>query len=344
MPRWNTFLFSLSLLTACSSSVHETIGVAASDNRAAATPNTATAFGLISPATCASQGAHLQSCKIPAQTLTFKPIESAVPLRTTVSAHMEGNCASPLPLQVALTADNQSAVQFAYLAGGSAVVRRDDGGSIASLALVDSSARTRSASFDTSCRIVLSISANEIDCDSKAEAQAILQKLQSELADKQKTTETLRGLVLYARAFGFLKEVANNFLDDLTNESLQELRAATTAAQPALERVINDSGSLSFDQKLNLFKLNKALSTLDHPEDWKSSDGSCKRLSDVLGADAKKVIATINLLASSPVPDNIFTDGGTVDYDGLLADAVTDAGNVQEKIELAKQQLASFLE
>jgi hypothetical protein len=294
---------------------------------------------LISANRCQLQNNRLVNCSIPAQTLNFTQFETAVPLRTTVVSLIRGTCPVNYPLQVGLSADGAAAQNFAYYRGGQTVVRRPDGAPILNLAITDSSAWTTHAVFDPSCQMSLSLTPNEIDVSSKAEAQAILDNLQADLSAKANTAQRYQELMLYAKAFNFLKAVSESFLGQLSDDSLQAMRASAQEAQPALEQVITDCNSLTPDQKRNLFKLAMALGKLDHPEDWLNADGSRKTLRDFLGADDQKVIDTISQLAASAASG----DGGVVDYDALYHQAALDVVNAQKKIDLAKHQLASFL-
>ncbi|MDB4968924.1 MAG: hypothetical protein JWN44_4613 [Myxococcales bacterium] len=296
------------------------------------------AVDLISPATCTTRGTHLVSCAIAAQTLTFTPFESAVPLRTTVAAQKAGNCSTPYPLSVSLKADGDAPSSLAYIAGGQTVLRHAGGDLIKGIALADGSGWTKTASFDTSCRISLSISPNELDVSSKGDAQAIVDALQKDATAKADTAARYNELMLYSQAFVFLQAVAENFLGQLTDDALMQLRASATDAQPALEQVITDCNSLSQDQKKGLFKLEMALGTLDHPEDWKNPDGSLKTLRDFLGADEQKVLDAIHQLGQQAG-----SDGGTIDYAALYQQAEREAAAAEHKLELAKQQLAAWL-
>jgi hypothetical protein len=330
MTRLSAFAIGLSFVASCSAP-HDS-----AKREVTVHPETASSIvDLISPTTCTVRGTHLVSCGIAAETLSFTPFDTAVPLRTTVTAQRSGNCSTAYSLQVSLAADGQAATNFPYIANSATAVRRSDGGLISNLAVADSSPWTRFAAFDSSCRISLNISPNEVDVNSKADAQAIITSLTNDLTAKQATAARYGELLLYSKAFAFLKSVADNFLGQLTDDTLQQLRASATDAQPTLEQVITDCNSLSQDQKRNLFKLDVALGKLDHPEDWVNPDGSKKTVRDFLGPDDQKVIDTINQLAQNA--------GGMVDYAALYQQAQLDAANAQKKLDLATQQLASFL-
>src|SRR4051812_29115709 len=85
------------------------------------------AVDLISPHTCTLKGTHYVNCAIAAQSLDFTPFESAVPLRTTVTAQKSGNCSIQYSLSVSLKADSDAPQSFAYIAGGSTVLRHANG-------------------------------------------------------------------------------------------------------------------------------------------------------------------------------------------------------------------------
>jgi hypothetical protein len=295
------------------------------------------AVDLISPATCALRGTHLVSCAIPAQNLTFAAFANAVPLRTTVSSQKSGSCSTPYSLQVSLKPDQDAAVNFAFLPGGQIKVRRADHGLISLLALADGSSWTPYAAFDQSCRISLAISGNEPDVDSKSDAQAIIDQLTKDVAAKQATRDNYRALDLYHQAYVFLRNVADNFLGQLSNDDMQELRSAALDAQPSLETLITSCNDLTQDQRAALLRLDLGLAALGHPEDWVNPDGSKKTLVDFLGGSDQQVLSVIDSLGSS-------SDGGTPpDYDALYKQADADYQAAAQKLTLAKAQLATWL-
>jgi hypothetical protein len=297
----------------------------------------AAAVDLISPSTCTLQNARLVSCAIKSQTLTETVIDTAVPLRTTVASRIGGTCPTKWPLQVALSGDGETPVTLAYYLGGQAVVRRKDGGPISALAVADDSVWTSRAVFDSSCRISLQVSANEVDVANKADAQAIIDQLTKDVAAKQAIRDNYLALDLYHGAYVFLRRVADNFLGQLSNDQMQELRSAAIDAQPSLETLITGCNDLTQDQRMALLRLDLGLAALGHPEDWVNPDGSKKTLKDFLGGADQQVLSAIDQLEAH-------TDGGTPpDYDALYKQAEAAYQAALNKLRLAQQQLAPYL-
>jgi hypothetical protein len=135
-----------------------------------------------------------------------------------------------------------------------------------------------------------------------------------------------------------LRNVADNFVGQLSNDDIQDLRAAAQDAQPSLELLITSCSNLSQDDRLNLLRLELGLSSLGHPEDWRNPDGSNKTLRDFLGTADQAVIDTVDRLGTGGA------DGGVPpDYDALYRQAEADYQNALHKLTLAQQQLASYL-
>jgi hypothetical protein len=270
---------------------------------------------LISPSTCTLQNGRLINCVIKQQTLSVIPIDTAVPLRTTIASKIGGSCPTRWPLQVKLSGDGEAPVSLAYYLGDKAVLRRSNGGALSSVAVSDDSTWTSRAVFDTTCRISLEVTANEVDVASKADAQAIVDALTKDVAAKQATRDNYRALDLYHQAYVFLRNVTDNFLGQLTNDQMQELRAASLDAQPSLEALILSCDALTPDQRMALLHLELGLAALGHPEDWVNADGSKKTLKDFLGAADQQVLSAIDHLGGS-------ADGGAPpDYDVLYKQA-----------------------
>src|SRR5262249_43066519 len=153
----------------------------------------------------------LINCSIAPQSMTFEPMQTAVPLRTVVAAQLSGTCPTRWPLQIGLSADGGQSSDFAYYQGGQTYVRRGDGGAIASLAVADSSAWTRYAVFDQSCNISLNFTPNQIDVDTKEQAQAIIAQLAADAQSKGVVVSRYSDLVLYSQAYQLMQSLATNF-------------------------------------------------------------------------------------------------------------------------------------
>jgi hypothetical protein len=342
VPNWTHGRFlvisSAALLaSACSSRNVDSAASCGSAGCTRSEQTVAAIVDLISPSTCTLQSSRLVNCAIKRQTLTETPFETAVPLRTTVASRIGGTCPTRWPLQVALSGDGQTPVTLAYYLGGQAVLRRSDGGVISSIAVSDDSTWTGHAVFDASCRISLEVSPNEVDVAGKADAQAIIDRLTKDVAAKQATRDNYRALDLYHQAYVFLRNVADNFLGQLTNDQMQELRSAAVDAQPSLEALITSCDNLTQDQRMALLRLELGLAALGHPEDWVNADGSKKTLKDFLGGADQQVLSAIDQLDGNG-------DGGTPpNYDGLYKQAEADYQAALNKLRLAQQQLAPYL-
>jgi hypothetical protein len=296
------------------------------------------AVDLISAKNCVLKDGFLQNCVIPAQTLTFTPFESAVPLRTMVSAQITGTCPTKYPLQVSLSPDGGPAVTFQYYRGGQIAVRGNGVIPIQNLALTDASAWTRKAAFDPSCGMSLQFAPNVVDVNSKADAQAIIDQLTSDLAGKRATADNYHALLLYSQAYQFLFAIANHFYDDWTGDAMEKLRADAKTAKPALAQLITNCQNTP-QQRLDLLHLYTALGTLGDPGSWTTDAGVKMTLADVLGPEDRKVLETIQQLTSQQGGDG----GAPPDYDALYQAAEKDAATAQHKLDLAKTQLAAWL-
>ncbi|HWE30179.1 MAG TPA: hypothetical protein VHB97_19365 [Polyangia bacterium] len=290
---------------------------------------------LISATNCAVRATHLVSCVIPSQTLSFTQFETAVPLRTTVASQRSGNCSTSYPLQVSLTPDHDPATSFAYIAGGQIQLKRQDHGPIAQLTVADSSPWTKSAAFDASCAISLAFTPNQPDVDSAADAKAIIAQLTSDVAAKQTARDNAKALDLYHKAFAFLNAVAQNFLGQLSNDQMQELRAAALDAQDSLTLLITSCSNLTQDQRAVLLRLDLGLAALGSPQDWQNADGGTKSIGDFLSPADQQVLQQIAQLDSA--------DGGAPDYDAQYLAAETAYETAVHKLQLAQQQLAAWL-
>jgi hypothetical protein len=290
---------------------------------------------LISTSTCTLRGTHLVNCAIGTQPFSFTPFETAVPMRTTVTSQKSGNCSTPYSLQVSLTADSEPAVTFPFIANSQVLVKRADRGEVSSLTVADSSPWTKFATFDQSCAISLQVNANTPDVDTKADAQAIINQLTTDVTNKQQARDNARALDLYAKAFTFLRNVAENFLGQLTNQQMQDLRAAANDAQPALESLITDCNNLTPDQRAVLLRLDLGLAVLGSPQDWQNSDGGVKSLGDFLSPADQQALQQIVALDSP--------DGGAPNYDAQYQAAETAYETAVHKLQLGQQQLAAWL-
>jgi hypothetical protein len=295
-------------------------------------------MSIISNQNCTLQNGRLVNCVIAQQSASFESMTTAVPLRTVVAAQLTGTCPTKWPLQVGLSADGGPSSNFAYYRGGQTYVRRSDGGPIASLAVLDSSAWTRYAVFDQSCSIALNFTPNQIDVDTKEQAQAIIASLTADVQAKSVVVSRYSDLVLYSQAYQLMRSLATNFYNQLTNDQMQDLRNQAAAADPVLVKLAISCGADVTDQdRQNIIALHDALGVLGDSSAWiDPATGKVKTISDFLGDKSKQIIDTVDKLSQrvGSTPE---------DYNQGLVDAQTALTAAQAKLELASHQLASLL-
>lgn len=299
-----------------------------------------TSATLISASTCTLRSGRLVSCQIGPQTLTGKDLETAVPLRTVLTATRNGNCSTRYPLQVSLDTPGEQTVVFSYLSQAAATVRRRDGAPIPYILLKDSSPWTANAVFDASCEITLSIVSNQPDVDSKDQALAIVARLQADLDAKTKVRDRLGDLVNYQKAFQFLQSVTNSFYAELTSDAMQLLRGDGQAARPVLMKLLSDntcSGKLTDDELSSMVSLYQSLAVLGSPNDWRNPDGGTKTIADFLGPEAAAVLAAVQKLSQ------LHNDDAGTGYTAEYQQAAQDVERAKVKLALAKAQLATWL-
>jgi hypothetical protein len=293
---------------------------------------------LVSPATCRLSGTHLIRCAAPARTLTAPPIVTAVPMRTTIKTIKTGNCSTQYPVEVTLSTNAEPAVKYRYLRDAQTTVRRLDRGAALNLKIADGSTSTSILSVASDCRVSLDVTFNEVDVNSKAEAKQIIADIEKQLDAKRTEVEWYKQLVQYHSAFLFLRAVADNFHAELTNETVQALRASAEGASSAIALLMGQCGdqNLTSEDSENLVQLLMSLPQLGSPSDWQKPDGSIKTLADFMGDDAATIYQSVEKLALQANPADE-TD------EAALAHAAQDQAVLEDKLKLANQQLASWL-
>ncbi len=253
---------------------------------------------VVSPATCTLRHNKLSRCAIPAQILALTSASTPVPQRVRVIRTTSGNCSTQFALAINVTATGEASVAFPFLGQIEVVVRRRDGAPIAQIELSDGSPWTAQAVFDGTCRVSIMVGGDEPDVDSKADAEGIVTRLIARVAELRDHRDRMEELLLFARGYGFMKEIAENFRVALTSPALADLRASKATLRPALEAMIIDCATLTEAQRIELIHLHSALGALDNPEVWKNPDGSSKTLADLVGPAANDVLALIETLAA----------------------------------------------
>ena len=323
-----------------------TIAACAGDELPACTPapepivvaHGAVALDLISPTVCQQQLGKLRQCTIPPTDYASPPIDTAVPLRTTIQRQLSGNCSTPYGLSVAVEPDGAPPVTFPYLSQSQLVLRRAGGAPFAQLSIADNSPWTAIAVFNETCRVSLTVSTNEVDVDTVQQAEAILAAIDLELDRAVRDVRNYETLLALQAAYTFTQAVVASFHLELTSETMQQLRAAALAAAPAMEIATMGCGDvLSESQRDTLFQLYVSMVALGDPAAWQNSDGSTKTLAQFYGPGSAAVLARLEELASQANPDleTEFTEG--------LEEATAERIRLEQKRALAVQQLAPWL-
>jgi hypothetical protein len=295
---------------------------------------------LISPATCSTaQVGRLHTCAVPERTFTSPGAESAVPMRTKVTVTKSGTCTTTLTLKLSLEPQGEPAVLLPFQSTREIVLRRRDRAPITSLLIKDATPNwTKALNVPSSCRYSLQVVGNEPDVSSQAEAQAIIADLEQQLATKRTESSYYRNLVQYHRAFLFLQGVATNFHEELTNETVQELRAGAENALNTLSVLASSCGdSMTPEDSQNIMLLFFSLPQLGSADDWRNPDGSTKTLADCFGARDQEIYALVDRLAREHDGEN-----GS-QYEEALVEAETEVVELEYKLTLARSQLAGWL-
>lgn len=298
---------------------------------------------LISPATCQLQNKRLRSCVISTETFDLPPRDTVVPLRTVIERQANEHCSTPYPLELKLSAPSLDDQVFRYIQDETIILRQAEGEVVESLTVEDSGAWTPYAAFDEKCRISINITANALDVDSRADAEAILAEIDAELAAARDDVSRYEQLLLFSSAYDFMWEVSRSLHTELTTDLMQRLRAEARAVSPLMQdmmmRCMTD-GAGTCDQCgdiMGLFPLYEALSGLGGPETWQNPDGTTKSLEDLLGPTEAAVRETIESILDAADPD-LHTE-----YETQLAAATERAVRLEAKLAQATAELEPWL-
>jgi hypothetical protein len=293
---------------------------------------------LISPARCTVSAGRLTACNIPTRVLMTSIMDTAVPLRTELRTIVSGKCSTQLPLEVKVQAANAPAAVVPYLRAVEVMLRTQDRAPIPEFTLSDNSSWTRHAALDESCRISLNARWNEVDVASAAEAHDLLDQMTQELVSAKARRDRMHELMLYQAAFQLMRGLTEHFQEELSNETMQELRDAALLSAPALEQMILSCDQLPIEERLNLMRLHLSLGVLGHPEDWTQADGSVMTLEDHLGPQASAIIATLNQIIARQ------GSGQQPTYESEYQAAELAVQRLEGKLALAKAQLSPWTE
>ncbi|WP_338869983.1 hypothetical protein [Myxococcus stipitatus] len=291
---------------------------------------------IISPGRCELRFNRLMNCQLTPRTFITPTTETAVPLRTSLRSVVTGNCSTQYPLEAKAEAAGAATVVIPYLRNTEVMLRGAGGAPVSTFVLSDNSTWTPSAVLDGTCNIKLEVRWNEVDVSNTAEAQAVLGAIDAELTAATNHASRMEELMLYQRAYSLMRSLADHFRVELSNETMQEMRAAALEAGPALESMILNCGDLSFEERLALLRLHGDLWVLGQPEDWQRPDGTVMTLEDHLGADATEVLARLNAIIARQTQN-------PPDYAQLYAAAQGEVVRLQNKKVLALAQLDPWL-
>ena len=119
---------------------------------------------LVSPAVCASKNGRLVTCDFGQPAVDAPPTTEPSPWSTVVTTHIDGNCTSRYPMELALAADGDPEVYFEPLNPSRAItVRHPDRSRIATLHVRNASQWQPYAVYDASCRVWIEIAFNGHD-------------------------------------------------------------------------------------------------------------------------------------------------------------------------------------
>jgi hypothetical protein len=299
---------------------------------------TAAVVDLLSPSTCVLSNGKLRQCAIAPRTVPLPVIDTAVPLRTVVRRVVSGTCSTPYPLAVSLRVDSEPEATLRFLSEPQLILRRADGDRATSLSLRDGTTWTAFTIVDGSCRVSLEVDANEVDIDTRQQAEAALARIDLDLVDARERQRTYDALLALQAAYTFTRAVAASFHAELTNDTMQALRQAAIDAAPALEvAALGCGGEADGEPSAALIDLYVSMVALGDPASWRNPNGTTRTLADFYGAGAAAVLARIEELAAQANPDL------ETEYRNELTQAAADVARLEQQRSLAQTQLAPWL-
>jgi len=285
--------------------------------------------------------------------LTF---ESAVPLRTTilrqcaVTTPPEWTCSNPAYLDLCameskayldrfngmllhVTYDSLYTTGLALYFQDAFILRRTDKKPITSIVLEDvNPTLTIQATFRSNCE--LAISFNTPDVDSKEQAQQLFSDIQKDAARAVSERDAYQQLIVFSQAYAFVKAIVDNFYNQLSNDTIQNLRTLCATNKDTLKALITDTqGPYTQDQRLLLFNLYLSMFNLGDAKDWQNPDGTTKTIEQYLGSASTGMFDAIKAIG-----DKVKT------YDEAYKKAAQEAETLASKVALAQVQLAAWLQ
>jgi hypothetical protein len=296
---------------------------------------------LLSTANCQLLNARLRKCAIPARALISPTTEHPVPKRTVLRRVATGNCSTPYALEITISAPElEDERRFQFLSEQQLILRAPQGAAISELDVRDSSPWTAIATFDQSCAVRADISMNEPDVDTREQAQAIVDSIELARQTAIRERDSYQQLVLFHASYVFLQSVAANLHTEVTNDMMQQLRAAHLAALGAFDELAaSPSCASSLGSGLDrILDVADALFILGDPSDWQNPDGTTKTLADLYSELAGGgVVAQIEELAAQANPS--LKD----QYEAAYSDAALRVAELEARAALAREELAPWL-
>lgn len=256
-------------------------------------------MGLISSTNCVVRFGSLVSCRIPDAQFAPAPVSGPIPVRTTITRNITGPCQAAFPYEVVLEVPGDAPQVYRWAQDASFILRLPNGAVVPKLVIRDGSPWTVRGQFKLGCFVELQITFNEPDVSSRAEAAALIAKIEADIAKKRQEAARYYELLLFNDAYSLMRGVANKFYSQLSNEGMLELYAAAEDAKPALESmIVGCNGGLSEPERQQLLRLYVALSVLDSPEKFARADGKTMTLAEYLGDKASGVLRVVDSLSS----------------------------------------------
>ncbi len=325
-----------------------TVGCAPARDEEVPTTTTATALNgapftldLISTSNCQLLNGRLRKCTIAPRAFFPPAVEHAVPTRTIVRRVTTGNCSTPYALEVTVSAPELlEARRFQFLSDTQLLLRAPDGAPLSELDVRDTSSWTSIATFDQTCAVRTEISMNEPDVDTAQQAQAILDSIELAKQTAVRERDTYQQLVLFHASYVFLRSVAANLHAEITNDMMQQLRAAHLAALDAYDALAaSPSCASSLGSGVDkILDVADAMFILGDPSDWQNPDGTTKTLAQLYSELAGGgVVAQIEALAAQANPSL------KAQYQSAYDDAALRVAELDAKAALARAELAPWL-
>lgn len=296
---------------------------------------------VISTGNCQLLNGRLRKCTIAPRAFFAPEVEHAVPKRTVLRRVASGNCSTPYALEVTVSAPElQEERRLQFLHEPHVIVRAPGGEPISELGVRDSSPWTGIATFDQSCAIRVEISVNEPDVDTVEQAQAIVDSIELARQTAVRERDNNQQLLLFHASYVFLQSVAANLHAEITNDMMQQLRAAHLAALDAFDDLAASPSCASalgngVDKILDVAD---AMFILGDPSDWQNADGTTKTLADLYSElGGAGVVAQIEALAAQANP------ALTEQYETAYQSAALRVAELEAKAALAAQELAPWL-